>query len=154
MYIDPMSLLLVFHESFLFPFPFFFKKKICFSHPVVVIHEVVSGSFFCFSWLRKFVVVVFPSSFGSSYQSSCLDLVVKSKMPIEICLVHFSFGREAILLAIRHFSLLCVSIQHGILMLFMCSPASLVRLLMYSIQSSSFSVESIASWNDTSLSWS
>ena len=33
---------------------------------------------------------------------------------------------EAILLAIRHFSLLCVSIQHGIFCFSMCSSASLV----------------------------
>ena len=73
-------------------------------------------------------------------------------------LVHLSFCREANLLAIRHFSLLCVSIRHGIFIFFMCSSASLVLLLMSSIHSSSFSVLSIASsmssWKDTSLSWS
>ena len=69
-----------------------------------------------------------------------------------------SSDKETILFAIRHFSLLCVSIQHEIFGFLKCSSASLVLLLMYSIQSSSFSVESIASsissWKDTSLSWS
>ena len=63
-----------------------------------------------------------------------------------------------ILRAIRHFCLLCISIQHFIMCFSMCSSASFVLLLMYSIQSSSFSVASISSsassWKDTSLSWS
>ena len=63
-----------------------------------------------------------------------------------------------ILLATRHFCLLCISVQHFILCFSMCSSASFVLLLMYSIQSSSFSMASISSsascWKDTSLSWS
>ena len=70
---------------------------------------------------------------------------------------HLCTGRVMILLAMRHFNLLCISIQHFILCFSACSSASFVLLLMYSIQSSSFSVASISpsaySWEDTSLSW-
>ena len=71
---------------------------------------------------------------------------------------HLFAGRVMILLAMRHFCLLCTSIQHFKLCFFMFSSASLVLLLMYSNHSSSFSVASISSsassWKDTSLSWS
>ena len=72
---------------------------------------------------------------------------------------HRSPGSDALLIAKRHFNLLCVSIQHGILAAFILSTAVAVLLFMYSIQSSSsLSAVSISSsvslMKETSLSWS
>ena len=87
-----------------------------------------------------------------------LILLSRSGCQSNILLVHLSFGRSVLLFVIRHFSLLCVSIQQGIFAFFMYSFASLILLLMYCVHSSSFSVVSISSslssWKDTSLSWS
>ena len=49
---------------------------------------------------------------------------------VKILMVHLSSGRDVILLVIRLFSLLCISVQHGIFIFFMQSSASLVLLLM------------------------
>ena len=74
-------------------------------------------------------------------------------------LAHVSFGSDVILIANRHFILLCVSIQHGILAAFIRSSASAVLLFLYSIQSSCsisgvpFS-SSVSFAKETSLSWS
>ena len=38
-------------------------------------------------------------------------------------LVHLSFGKDAILPAILHFILLCVSVQQGIFIFFICSSS-------------------------------
>ena len=120
-------------------------------------------------FVRSYLVFSFVSSgFKNSLMSSshlfwCLPtglrvllLLSRPGCQSKIYLVHLSSGKDTILLAIRHFSLLSVSIQHGNFCFFMCSSASLVLLLMSSIQSSSFSVESMASsissWKDTSLS--
>ena len=72
---------------------------------------------------------------------------------------HLSFGSDAILVAKRHFALLCVSIQHGILASFILSTAEAVLLFMYSIHSSSSIsavsiTSSVSSMKETSLSWS
>ena len=87
-----------------------------------------------------------------------LMLVSRPGCQLKTLLFHLFPGREMILRAIRHFCLLCVSIQQVIFCFSMYSSASLVLLLMYSIQSFSFSVASISSsassWKDTSLSWS
>ena len=50
---------------------------------------------------------------------------------------HRLSGSDAILIAKRHFILLRVSIQHGILAAFILSTVVVVLLFMYSIQSSS-----------------
>ena len=50
---------------------------------------------------------------------------------------HRSSGSDASLIPKRHFILLCVSIQHGILTVFILSTAVAVLVFMYSIQSSS-----------------
>ena len=117
-------------------------------------------------FLSSFVSPVLLSSLMSSSHllsglpTNLLVLILLSRpgCQLKILLVHLSFGRNAILLAIRHFILLCVSIQKGIFIFFIYSSASLVLLLMYSIHSSSFPVMSISSslssWTDTSLSWS
>ena len=47
-------------------------------------------SFFGF---HKFVEVVFPSSFGSPDLSSCFDVVVQSRMPVEDSSVPSFFGQ-------------------------------------------------------------
>ena len=68
-------------------------------------------------------------------------------------------GSGAFLIAKRHFILLCVSIQHGILAAFILSTAVSLLLFTYSIHSSSsisaVSVSSSVSFmKETSLSWS
>ena len=52
-------------------------------------------------------------------------------------LAHLSFGSDAILIAKRHFMLLCVSNQRGIFAVFILSTAAAVLLFTYSIHSSS-----------------
>ena len=75
-----------------------------------------------------------------------------------LLLVHLSLGRDAILSGILHFIFLCVSIQQGMFIFFICYSASFVLLLMNSIHSYSFSLLSISSsWSsrkETTLSWS
>ena len=87
-----------------------------------------------------------------------LMLVSRPGCQLKTLQAHLFSGREMILRAIRHFCLLCVSIQQVIFCFSMYSLASLVLFLMYSIQSFSFSAASISSsassWKDTSLSWS
>ena len=136
-----------------FPFQFFLKKKFA---------SVIQLLLFMKSCLvPSFASPGFVNSLSSS---SHLLLGLPTNLLVLIWLssprCQSKFVWSIFLLVGRLFylpfatSVFCVSIQHGILMIIMCSPASLVLLLMYSIQSSSFSVESIASWNDTSLSWS
>ena len=137
-------------------FPFFII--FCFHHPAVIVHEVILCFLLCSSGFRNSLR---SSSHLLLGLPTCLRVSMLLSSPgcqSKTLLVHLFSGREAILLAIRHFSLQCVSIQHGIFCFSIRSSASLVLLLMYSIQSSSFSVESISSsassWKDTSLSLS
>ena len=119
--------------------------------------------------MRSFLFLSSPSSVFCEFVSSHRLLGLPTCLPVRILvsspgcqsktfLFHLFWGRVTILRAILHFVLLCTSIQHGILYFSICSSASLVLLLMSSIQSSSFSVASISSsasfWKDTSLSWS
>ena len=113
----PREMLLNLHKCFFFFLPFF--VFCCFCHPSVIVPEVVFCLFLRILCFQKFVEVVFPSSFGSPYLSSCFDTCVKPGCQSKTLLVHLFSGREAILLAIRQFSLLCVSIQQRIFV-FLC----------------------------------
>ena len=117
-------------------------------------------SFHRFSFLRfeKFVNLIFPAFFRSSHWSVCFVIGAETKVPF-CCFVHRSSSIDAILIARRHFILLCVSIQHGTLAAFIFSMAVAVLLFMYSIHSaSSISTVSTSSseslTKETSLSWS
>ena len=155
LHIDPRNFLPIFHNLFFFFFPFF----VYFYASIIQLLLFVRSYF-----LPSFVSPGFVNSLMSSSHlllglpTNLLVLMLLSSPGFQskICLVNLSFGRDAILLVIRHFSLLCVSTQKSIFIFFMYSSASLVLLLMYSIHSSSFSVVSIASsmssWKDTSLS--
>ena len=76
-------------------------------------------SYFVFSCISS----VFRNSLKSSSHlfvglPTCLWVLMLLSSPgcqSNTLLVHLFSGRETILLAIRHFSLLCISIQHGIL---------------------------------------
>ena len=76
----------------------------------------------------------------------------------KIVLVNHAFGRFVILLAMRHVSLLSVSIRQGFSHFLHVIFCLFVLLLMYSTHSSFFSVVLISSflssWKDTSLSGS
>ena len=87
-------------------------------------------------FLRSYIVLSFtsPGFRNSLMSSSHLLLVLPTSLLVlillsrpgcqsKILLVHLSFGRNAILLAIRHFSLLCISIQQSIFIFFMYSSA-------------------------------
>ena len=112
---------------------------------------------FSFLWLEEVINFIFPSLFWSSHWSVCL--VHGSEVWVPFCCFHRSSGSDAILIAKRHFNLLCVSTQHWILAAFILSTAVAVLLFMYSIQpSSSISPVSISSsvsfMKEMSLSWS
>ena len=51
----------------------------CFNHPAVVVHEVESCLFLRFLRFYKFVEIIFPSSFGSPYLSSCCGASVEAR---------------------------------------------------------------------------
>ena len=72
---------------------------------------------------------------------------------LQLFFVHRSSGSDAILIAKRHFILLCVSIQLGILADFILSVAAAALLLMSSISAVSIS-SSVSFMKETSLSWS
>ena len=128
-----------------------------FIHPAVVVLQIIFVLLFSFFNFHKFVQVVFPHLLlGLPTCLLALMLLSSPGCQLKTLLFHLFAGRVMILRAIRHVCLLCISVQHFILCFSMCSSASFVLLLMYSIQSSSFSVASISSsassWKDTSLS--
>ena len=85
-------------------------------------------------------------------------LVLRPGFHVAAFFLHSSSGGDAILTARRHFILLCDSIQHGILAVFILSMAIAVVLFTFSIHSSSSIAVSISSsesfMKETSLSWS
>ena len=115
--IIPKNLLPIVRKLFSFFFPFF--VFFCLHHPVVVVHEIVLYSFICFSWLYEFIDVVSHLLLGLPTSLLVLILLSRPGCQSKCFLVHLSSGRDAILLAIRHFSLLCVSIQQSIFIFFM-----------------------------------
>ena len=54
-----------------------------FFHPFIIVLQIVSVIFVPFLGFHEFVEVVFPSSLGSSDLSSCFDVFVQSRMPVE-----------------------------------------------------------------------
>ena len=85
----------------------------CIYLPSAVVFQVVSFRFFCFFWPQLFVDVVFPSFLGLPTDLFVPILLSGQGFLSIILLVHRSCGEIAILIAILHFSLLCVSIQRG-----------------------------------------
>ena len=131
----------------------------CYFDACVVVVYFVAFRLFVSSGLRK-------SFNSSSHLFSGLStglfvwcLVLRLGFHVAAVFAHRSFGSDAILVAKRHFTLLCVSIQHGILAAFFLSTAIAVLLFMYSIQSSS-SISSVSISSSVSfmkevlLSWS
>ena len=116
---DPGKLLPKFYELFFF----FFHSSYLFASVIQLLLFV--RSYFVFSFVSSgFKYSLLSSShllLGLPTGLRVLILLSSPGCQSKICLVHLSSGKETILLAIRHFSLLCVSIQHGIFCFFMCS---------------------------------
>ena len=83
-------------------------------------------------------------------------LVLRPGFHFAAFFAHRSSASDSILIAKRHFILLCVSIQHWILAAFILSTAIVVLLFMCSVQSSSsISIASVSSSvKELSLTWS
>ena len=128
----------------------------CFVGLVVAFDWISSIFKFLF---EEFVNVIFPSFSKSPDRLLVLYLVLNSGFHSAAFLSHLSFGEVAILNG-SPFHFLCVLFQHRIFALSIFSMASSVLLFMYSIQSSSSSIDvvsissSASSSNETSLSTS
>ena len=109
---DPGNVLPIFHKLFFFFFPLF-----------AFFVSIIQLSLFMRSYF--FLSFTSPGFMNSLMSSSHLLLGLPTNLLVLVLLsspgcqsifflVHLSSGRDAILLAIRHFSLLCVSIQQSI----------------------------------------
>ena len=139
----------------LFAFHFFPSITICCHFCRCFSFQFLSS--FQFPQVWEFVNFIFPSLFRSSHWSVCLVLGTETWVPFCRFLCPSLVWKRCI--ARRHFILLCVSIQHGIVAAFILSIAIAVLLFMYSIHSSSsiFAVSissSVSFLKETSLSWS
>ena len=97
-------------------FLFFFHSSYFFDSVIQLLLFV--RSYFAFSFVSSgFKNSLMSSShllLGLPTSLRVLILLSSPGCQSKIFLVHLSSGKDAFLLAIRHFSLLCVSIQHGI----------------------------------------
>ena len=129
----------------------------CHFDPCVVVLYFIAFRFFSFLWLEEVIYFIFPSLFGLPTGLFVWCSVLRPGFHFVAFFAHRSSGSDAILIVKRHFILLCVSIQHGILAAFILSTAAAV-LFTCSIQSSLFSLVSISSsvsfMKEMSLSWS
>ena len=87
----------------------------CLYLPCAVLFHFVSFRFSCFLCHQELVDVVFPSFFGLPTDLFALILMSRPGFQSTTLLVQRSMRRDAILIVILHFSLLCVSILQGVL---------------------------------------
>ena len=117
-------------------FSFLFFVIFYFVHPAVVILQIIFVFILSFSF-HEFLRSSSHLLLGLPTCLLALTLVSSPGCQLNTLLFHLFTGWVMILRAIRHFCLLGISIQHFILCFSMCSSASFVIFLMYSIQSSS-----------------